>query len=72
MEYIQIPKTEYIKLKEEIELLKDKELIIKFKKYLDLLFMEKYALYMGDNTDDLQSFCVNDSWDKNKSVWDEL
>ncbi|MFZ4589590.1 MAG: hypothetical protein ACOYN6_01205 [Ignavibacteria bacterium] len=72
MEYIQIPKSEYLKLKEEVEFLKDKELISKFKKYLDLLFMEKYALYMGDNTDDLQAYCVNESFDKSKSVWDEV
>lgn len=69
---IQIPLSEYHNLKKTIELLSDNPLLIKVNKLVDLLFEEKYGLYMTDNTDDLTEHSVNNSWKDEENVWDRL
>lgn len=72
METIQIPLNEYNSLKEELELLKDTVLISKINKLLDLMYKEKYGLYMGNYTDDLEEFSIDNNYNKGSSVWDNL
>jgi hypothetical protein len=69
MKTIEIPEKEYEHLKEELKLLKDSELLRKINRLIDLLFQEKYGLYMGDYTNDLTEFIVKDSYNKD-SAWD--
>jgi len=59
MKTIQIPLQEYQQLQEQLKLLKDKDLLQKLDKLIDLLYQEKYGLYMGDYTEDL----TNNAWD---------
>lgn len=72
METIQIPLNEYNSLKEELELLKDTVLISKINKLLDLMYKEKYGLYMGNYTDDLEEISIDNNYNKGSSVWDNL
>ena len=72
MEKIQIPLNEYNSLKEELELLKDTVLISKINKLLDLMYKEKYGLYMGNYTDDLEEISIDNNFNKGSSVWDNL
>ncbi len=69
---IQIPVTEYNNLKQTIELLKDNSLLSKVNQLIDLLFEEKYGLYMEDYTDDLTEYTLNNSWKNEESVWDKI
>ena len=68
---IQNPLTEYQHLKTSIELLRDNKLLQKVNKLVDLLFEERYGLYMFNYTDDLTEYVINKSW-KDESVWDKL
>lgn len=72
METIQIPLNEYNSLKEELELLKDTVLISKINKLLDLMYKEKYGLYLGNYTDDLEEISIDNNYNKGSSVWDNL
>lgn len=69
---IQIPLSEYHDLKKTIELLSDNSFLTKINKLVDLLFEEKYGLYMANNTDDLTEYSVNNSWKNEESLWDKL
>ena len=72
METIPIPLNEYNSLKEELELIKDTVLISKINKLLDLMYKEKYGLYMGNYTDDLEEISIDNNFNKGSSVWDNL
>jgi hypothetical protein len=69
---IQIPIQEYNEMKHTIELLKDNELVTKLNSLVDILYKEKYGLYMGEFTEDLTEASINKSWANEKSVWDEV
>ena len=69
---IQLPYNHYQAIKEEIELLKNNTLLLKFNKLIDLLYQEKYGLYMNDYTEDLTEISINNSWKDEQSVWDKL
>ncbi|WP_143090884.1 hypothetical protein [Thermoflexibacter ruber] len=72
MEIIQLPLTEYQSLQEEINLLKNTDLLIKMNRLIDLLFQDKYGLYMGNFTDDLTECIIDNSWDSQNSAWDNV
>jgi len=72
MQMIQIPEEEYRVLKEQIALLSDTALLKKVNKLIDLLYQEKYGLYMGDFTDDLTEHTVGRQWDGTDSGWDSF
>ena len=72
-EQIQIPVTEYEAMKEELALLKDTPLLQKMNRLLDLLFEEKYGLYLGNDTHDLTEAAIHKNWDvTEKSAWDAV
>ena len=52
-EMISISSKEYRAMKEELSLLKDSALLEKINRLVDLLYEDKYGLYLGDSTDDL-------------------
>jgi hypothetical protein len=73
MNNIQIPLSEYQVMKEELMLLRDSELLVKVNRLIDLLFQEKYGLFMTDYTEDLTEYVMISSWEKeNTDGWDEL
>ena len=72
MEHFEISKEEYERMKEELELLKNTELISKMNRLIDLLFQDKYGLYLGNYTEDLTESAINRNYSTGKSVWDEL
>ena len=43
----------------------------KLERLIDLLYQEKYGLYMGENTDDLSQLVVDGAWSNEKSVWND-
>jgi len=69
---IKISLKEYQNLKQTIKLLKDNSLLSKVNKLVDLLFEEKYGLYMEDNTDDLTEYTLNNSWQDEETAWDKI
>ena len=72
MKTIQIPVSEYQRLQEELSLLKNSELLQTVNKLIDFLYQDKYGLYMGDFTEDLTEYAVNESWENETSGWDNL
>ena len=69
---IQIPVEEYKAMKEKIALLEDSPLLTKVNKLIDLLYQEKYGLYLGNDTSDLTEASIRNSWTDDKSVWDNV
>jgi len=74
METINIPKEEYVKMRKEIELLKDNRFLKKVDELIDILFQEKYNLILTDYTDDLTEYSIDHvkDWDVEKSGWDHV
>ncbi|MCK4357531.1 MAG: hypothetical protein KAW92_02070 [Candidatus Cloacimonetes bacterium] len=74
MEKITLPKNEYLMLKREIQLLLDNEFLKKLKELIDIMFEEKYSLFMGDYTDDLTEYSINNEkdWKIGESRWDNV
>lgn len=74
MEKITLPKNEYLKLKREIQLLLDNEFLKKLKELIDIMFEEKYSLFMSDYTDDLTEYSINSEkdWKIDKSEWNNV
>lgn len=70
--FVQLPATEYQRLQEELALLKDTALLEKFNRLIDLLYQDKYGLYMGEYTDDLREAAANASWNHEPSGWDNV
>jgi len=59
---IQIPVEEYKAMKEKIALLEDTPLLKKVNRLIELLYEEKYGLYLGDDTSDLTEAVIRNSW----------
>lgn len=72
MKTINIPLKEYEALKEEVSILKDKKLLKKLNRLIDLLFQEKYGLYMGDYTGDLTEHVMKTNYKSKDSGWDTV
>ena len=72
MNTVEIPLSEYQRLQEELELLKNTELLQNFNRLVDLLYQDKYGLFMSDYTDDLTENAVNEAWANEPSKWDEV
>lgn len=74
MESITLPKREYLNLQREIKLLRDNEFLKKVTELIDILFEEKYSLYMGDFTDDLTEYSIDNLEERNVAVsgWDHV
>ncbi len=74
MESITLPKREYLNLQREIKLLRDNEFLKKVTELIDILFDEKYSLYMGDFTDDLTEYSIDNLEERNVAVsgWDHV
>ena len=71
-EVVQIPVKEYEEMKETISLLKDADLLKKMNRLIDLLYEEKYGLYLGDNTSDLTKAAIQHNWPPSNSPWDHV
>ena len=72
IETIQISVKEYEAMKEELSLLRNNTLLEKLNKLVDLLYEEKYGLYLGNNTNDLTEASVLKNWQSSNSVWDHV
>jgi hypothetical protein len=72
MQTIQVPLSDYNHLKEELALLKNSDLLKTMNKLIEMLYQDKYGLYMGDFTGDLAEHTINKSWDNKPSVWDNV
>ncbi len=59
---IQIPLKEYEAMKETILLLKDTELLKKVNRLVELMYEEKYGLYLGNDTSDLTTASIQKNW----------
>ena len=72
IETIQISVKEYEAMKEELSLLKDNILLEKMNRLVNLLYEEKYGLYLGNNTNDLTEASVLKNWQSSNSAWDNV
>ena len=69
---IELPLQEYEAMKEELSLLKDNDLLKKMNRLIELLYEEKYGLYLGNNTNDLAETAITNNWSPDKTVWDNV
>lgn len=69
---IQIPVKEYEEMKEQLALLKDNSLLEKMNRLVELLYEEKYGLYLGNDTHDLTEASLKKNWPSQKSSWDDV
>ena len=69
---IQIPVEEYEAMKETISLLKDTDLLRKINRLVDLLYEEKYGLYLGDDTSDLTDASIKKIEQESNNAWDNV
>jgi hypothetical protein len=69
---IQIPVKEYEAMKETISLLKNTNLLKKINRLVELMYEEKYGLYLGDNTSDLTNASIQNNWQEPNSAWDNV
>lgn len=72
MQTIEVPLAEYNRMQEELSLLKNTELMQKMNRLIDLLYQDKYGLYMGDFTEDLTEVAINQAWGNTESAWDHV
>ncbi len=71
-ETIELPVSEYQRMQEELSLLKNTDLMKKVNQLVDFLYQDKYGFYMGDFTDDLTKYAVDNAWDDAVSDWDNV
>ncbi len=69
---IQIPVAEYEAMKEELALLKNNDLLKKMNRLVELLYEEKYGLYLGNDTTDLTNASIQKNWPSQNSAWDNV
>lgn len=69
---IEIPVKEYEAMKEELALLKNNSLLEKINRLIELLYEEKYGLYLGNNTQDLTEVSIQKNWPPQNSAWDNV
>ena len=69
---IQISLKEYEAMKEELALLKNTDLLKKMNRLVDLLYEEKYGLYLGNSTNDLSEASVLNNWQSSNSARDNV
>ncbi len=69
---IQIPVAEYEAMKEELALLKNNDLLKKMNRLVELLYEEKYGLYLGNDTTDLTKASIQKNWPSQNSAWDNV
>ena len=69
---IQIPVEEYEAMKEKIALLKDNVLLHKMNRLIELLYEEKYGMYLGNFTSDLTEAVIQKNWSSENSPWDNV
>lgn len=69
---IQIPVKEYEAMKEELALLKDNNFLKKMNRLVELLYEEKYGLYLGNDTNDLAEASLKKNWSPQNSPWDDV
>ncbi|MCX6257902.1 MAG: hypothetical protein NTW49_08420 [Bacteroidia bacterium] len=72
MQTISIPVNEFEALKKELELLRNSPLLEKLNNLIDLLYEEKYGLYMHDFTDDMTEYNIDKSWNDDTNVWNSI
>ena len=72
MQTLAIPIDEYQNLVQQVNLLKQQELLQQMNKLIDLMYQSKYGFYLGDNTDDLAEYSMNDIGHLAGDCWDEL
>jgi hypothetical protein len=73
MSVVQIPLEEYNTMREELSLLRNSELMTKINRLVDILFEEKYSLFMKDYTGDLTEYAIHNAWQQEDTdAWNEL
>jgi hypothetical protein len=69
---VEIPVAEYNAMKEEIALLKDQPFLKKVNRLVELLYEERYGLYLGEDTNDLTEAAIWQNYSTEKSNWDNV
>jgi hypothetical protein len=72
MQTITIPLEEYQKLKNMVNLVSDHTLLSKLNTLIDLMYENKYGLFMKDFVDDLTEQTIINCWDDKPSPWDNV
>lgn len=72
MQTISLPIKEYENMTRELELLKNSDLLKNLNQLIDLMYAEKYGLYLNDYTEDLTEYSINSNWKNDSSDWDAV
>ena len=72
MDTIQLTTSEYNEMKERLSLLKDNHLLGKVNRIIDLMYEDKYGLYLDDFTEDLTEVSISQFFSNEPSPWDNV
>ncbi len=72
MDTIQLTTSEYNEMKERLSLLKDNHLLEKVNRIIDLMYEDKYGLYLNDFTEDLTEVSISQFFSNEPSLWDNV
>ena len=72
MDTIQLTTSEYNEMKERLSLLKDNHLLEKVNRIIDLMYEDKYGLYLNDFTEDLTEVSISQFFSNEPSPWDNV
>lgn len=72
MDTIQLTTEEYNEMKEQLILLKDSRLLGKLNRIIELLYEDKYGLYLKDFTEDLTEASIDEFFNDEPSPWDNV
>lgn len=72
METVRLPVEEYNMLIAQNKALQQNELLEKINQVLDLMYQNRYGFYLGDYTEDLTEYSINNHFVESTGAWDAL
>jgi hypothetical protein len=74
MNYVTLPESEYIDMKNQLDMLKNNELISKLNHLVDLMYESKYGMYLGNSSEDITKSSIDNmqEWQESGDAWNDL
>lgn len=74
MDVVELPANVYSSLRKEIDLLRDQSLLIMLNEIIEIMYQNKYGLYLGNYTEDLSAASIDNinEWKIAGHVWDGI
>lgn len=74
MNYVTLPESEYINMKNQLDMLKNNDLMNKLNQLIDLMYESKYGLYLGSSAEDITSSSIDNlkEWQESGDAWNDV